>query len=61
MALIKGKDAKAVQDRLARLANPVTLAVFTQEFECSLCRETRELVEEVAGRFGPSRPRRGKS
>jgi hypothetical protein len=26
MALIKEKDAKAVQDRLAKLANPVTLA-----------------------------------
>ena len=52
MVLIKEKDAKAVQDRLAKLANPVTLAVFTQEFECDLCRETRELVEEVAGLSG---------
>ena len=52
MALIKEKDAKTVQDRLAKLANPVTLAVFTQEFECDLCRETRELVEEVAGLSG---------
>jgi len=52
MALIKEKDEKAVQDRLAKLANPITLAVFTQEFECDLCRETRELVEEVAGLSG---------
>jgi glutaredoxin-like protein len=52
MAMIKEKDAKAVQDRLAKLAGPVTLAVFTQEFECDLCRETRELAEEVAGLSG---------
>lgn len=49
MAMIKDKDAKQVRERLARLADPVTLAVFTQEFECDLCRETRELAEEVAG------------
>ena len=52
MALIKEKDAKAVQERLAKLAGPVTLAVFTQEFECDMCRETRELAEEVAGLSG---------
>jgi glutaredoxin-like protein len=52
MALIKDKDAKAVQDRLANLVNPVTVAVFTQEFECDLCRETRELAEEVAALSG---------
>jgi glutaredoxin-like protein len=48
MALINEKDAKAVRDKLARLSNPVTLAVFTQEFECEYCRQTRELVEEVS-------------
>jgi glutaredoxin-like protein len=30
------------------LLNPVTLTVFTQEFECSYCKETRELAEELA-------------
>lgn len=49
MAFIKEKDAKAVRERLARLPGPVTLAVFTQEFECEYCRQTRELAEEVAG------------
>jgi glutaredoxin-like protein len=48
MALINDKDAKAVRDMLAKLSNPVTLAVFTQEFECEYCRQTRELVEEVS-------------
>jgi len=48
MALINDKDAKAVRERLARLPGPVTLAIFTQEFECEYCRQTRELAEEVA-------------
>jgi glutaredoxin-like protein len=52
MALIQEKDAKIVKERLAKLSSPVTLAVFTQEFECDYCRETRELAEEVAGLAG---------
>jgi glutaredoxin-like protein len=34
---------------LADVKNPVTFKVFTQEFECQYCKETRELVGEVAG------------
>jgi glutaredoxin-like protein len=30
------------------LTNAVTLTVFTQEFECDYCKETRELAEELA-------------
>jgi glutaredoxin-like protein len=52
MALISDKDAKAVRENLARLSNPVTLVVFTQEFECEYCRQTRELAEEVSGLSG---------
>jgi len=48
MALLKDSDAKIVKDRLAKLGSPVTLVVFTQDFECDLCKENRELVEEVA-------------
>ena len=48
MAMISDKDKKAVGDRLAKLTGPVKLVVFTQEIECQFCRETRELVEEVA-------------
>jgi glutaredoxin-like protein len=48
MAMISDKDRKAVGDRLAKLAGPVKLVMFTQEMECQFCRETRELVEEVA-------------
>jgi len=48
MAMISDKDKKAVGDRLAKLTSPVKLVMFTQEMECQFCRETRELVEEVA-------------
>jgi glutaredoxin-like protein len=49
MGMINDKDRKAVSDRLAKLAGPVKLVMFTQEMECTFCKETRELVEEVAG------------
>ncbi len=49
MAILSEKDAKAVRERLARLAGPVTLAVFTQEFECEYCRQNREIAQEIAG------------
>lgn len=49
MGLLSEKDAKLVGERLSKLPRVVTLAVFTQEFECGLCKETRELVEELAG------------
>jgi glutaredoxin-like protein len=48
MAMISDKDKKAVGDRLAKLTGPVKLVMFTQEMECAYCKETRELVEEVA-------------
>jgi glutaredoxin-like protein len=34
------------------LINPVALTVFTQEFECSYCKETRELTQELASLSG---------
>ena len=49
MSFLNDKDAKIVQERLAKLPGFVTLAIFTQEFECEYCRQTRELAEEVAG------------
>ena len=48
MPMISDRDKKAVGERLAKLASPVRLVVFTQEMECQYCRETRELVEELA-------------
>lgn len=48
MGMISDKDKKAVGERLSRLTGAVKLVMFTQEIECQFCRETRELVEEVA-------------
>jgi len=50
MSLLSEPQKKQVEARLAKnLLNPVTLTVFTQEFECDYCKETRELAEELAG------------
>lgn len=35
-------------DLSQRLLNPVTLVVFTQEYECDYCKEARELAEELS-------------
>lgn len=52
MALLSEKDARTVEGRLSKLANPVALTVVTQEFECEYCKQTRELAEEIAGLSG---------
>ena len=49
MALLDEKLKEQVREALGELANPVKLVMFTQEFECQFCRETRQLVEELAG------------
>ena len=48
MALLNEKIRKEVRAALADVSQPVTFKVFTQPFECQYCKETRELVEEVA-------------
>lgn len=48
MALLNDKIRKEIRSVLADVTNPVTLKVFTQDFECQYCKETRELAEEVA-------------
>jgi len=48
MSLLDKKTAEQVKQELAGLAGPVRLVMFTQEFECDYCAETRQLVEEVA-------------
>lgn len=43
------EDVKAqVKQELADLEGSVRLVMFTQEFECDFCAETRQLVEELA-------------
>ncbi|TFG58312.1 MAG: glutaredoxin [Spirochaetales bacterium] len=39
---------KEVKNQLETMKEPVTLTVFTQQFECGFCRETRTLAEETA-------------
>ncbi len=49
MALLSPQDAEYIrQDFEKTLVHPVRLHVFTQEFECTYCKETREICEEVA-------------
>ncbi len=49
MSLIPEKERRLVaEDLAAELSRPVKLLMFTQEFECDFCKETRQLVEELA-------------
>ena len=50
MALIQDEDRATLKELFDQsLVNNVKLVMFTQEFECQYCRETRQLVEELAG------------
>jgi glutaredoxin-like protein len=48
MALIQDREKAKVKEILARMDQPVRIVNFTQELECQYCRETRQLLEEVA-------------
>ena len=49
MPLISEKDAEFLRKEFeTNLVEPVKLVMFTQEFECQFCAETRQIVEEVA-------------
>jgi glutaredoxin-like protein len=48
MPLLNDEIAGQVKEQLADLTGPVKMIMFTQEFECQFCAETRQLVEEVA-------------
>lgn len=49
MALLSDKVREKVTQVLDKLPSSVKLVLFSQEIECPTCRETRSLVEEVAG------------
>ncbi|MEM1566814.1 MAG: thioredoxin family protein [Candidatus Bathyarchaeia archaeon] len=50
MGLIPETHKTHLREELAeKLLNPVRLIVFTQEFECQYCAQTRSLIEELAG------------
>ena len=46
--LLSDRDTKEVRAQLADLAGSVTLVNFTQELACQYCRETEQLLKEVA-------------
>jgi glutaredoxin-like protein len=49
MSLISEKDAEFLKKEFEEnLVDPVKLVMFTQEFECQFCAETRQIVEEIA-------------
>ena len=49
MPMIGEKDQQTIREWFdQRLKNPVRLVVFTQEFECEYCKETRQMCEEIA-------------
>jgi len=48
MALLNKKVLKELQGIFKELDKTVTLKFFTQELECRFCKDTRQLVEEVA-------------
>ena len=48
MALLSDRDARDVRAQLASLTGSVALINFTQELACQYCRETEQLLREVA-------------
>lgn len=49
MGVLSEEQSAQLKSELGHnLTNAVTLTVFTQEFECNYCKETRELVHELA-------------
>ncbi len=47
--MLQEREKKLVAEVYKELKNPVKLINFTQELECQFCRETRQLLTEVAG------------
>jgi glutaredoxin-like protein len=48
MGMLSADDSAIVKGEFeANVVRPVKLVMFTQEFECAYCRETRELLEEL--------------
>ncbi|MBL7067168.1 MAG: thioredoxin family protein [Candidatus Marinimicrobia bacterium] len=44
---LKDEDQKFVKDRLSAMTQKVKIIHFTQSIECSYCRESRQLLEEL--------------
>jgi alkyl hydroperoxide reductase subunit AhpF len=52
MGIMKDAVKQEVKNDLSQLSNPVKLLVFTQDIECALCAENRDLMQEVASLSG---------
>jgi len=48
MPLMDDNTREQVREMLGDLTGPVKLLVFSQQFECDMCAETRQIAEEVA-------------
>ncbi len=48
MGLIPDNEKETIRSRLTEMDRTVKLVNFTQEFECMYCRETRQIMEELA-------------
>ncbi|MEO0198561.1 MAG: thioredoxin family protein [candidate division WOR-3 bacterium] len=48
MGFLSESDKKEIREMFKELANPVKIINFTQTLECTYCRETRQILEEVA-------------
>ena len=48
MALLREQDRNHLIEEFKGLRDPVKLLMFTQELECTYCRETRMIAEELA-------------
>ncbi len=48
MAFINEQNRKTLQKEFEALMQPVKLVVFTTELDCDYCRETKQLLEELA-------------
>ncbi len=48
MSMLQDKDKPKVAERLAEMTDPVKVVLFTQEFECQFCKETHDLLKDLA-------------
>ncbi len=48
MALLQEADRQAIKKEFAGLTRPVKIVNFTQQFECDYCKETEEIIKEIA-------------
>jgi glutaredoxin-like protein len=48
MPVLSDHDREHLRKHFETLADEVTVTMFTQEFECPYCKDTRELLQEVA-------------